>query len=104
MAASYAITLTRGEDLSLNATWLIDDLPVDLSDASAVFWVDGQPGPLLSSPVTLGGEAGTLNVLIASAALSGAMLGAGGGIRYRLLVTVSGVTTALLSGTLVVAP
>ncbi len=102
MAASYAVTLTRGEDLSLSLTWLIDDVAVDLTATSAVFWVDGQSGPLLSAPVTLGGSDGTLAVAIPNGELVAAIRGQGGGLSYRLMVTMPA-TSCLLKGSLAVS-
>lgn len=98
-AGTYNFSLVSGEDLTLAATWLVDAAAVDLTSAiNPQFIIDGASGPLLTVVPTLGGTAGTIHVFIASAALQAAIAGAGGGLRYRLLIDMGSVTTALLVG------
>ena len=97
-SGTYNLAIVEGEDLTLSATWLADTVAVDLTTATASFIVDGSSGPLLTVAPTLGGSAGTIHLRIASATLQAAILGQGGGLSYRLLISMGSITTALLVG------
>jgi hypothetical protein len=106
VTGTYSFTLTSGEDFATFLTWLADGInPTDLTSYAAEFVLVNSAGPVLSAPMTLGGEAGTLSVAIPAADITSALSGAGGGIRFRLMTTDgSGFTSCLLSGPFVVNP
>ncbi len=112
MTAAYSIAIVEGEDLTLALTWKVDGSPVDLTSATASFIIDGASGDLLTvadtdvSPdptLAVGDADGTIAVFIGHAALQAAIVGQGGGLRYRLMVTLAGVTKCLLAGSLSVS-
>lgn len=98
------LVITRGGDWLLKATWL-DTGAVDLSSATAAFTIYDAPNgtPLVSltqaSGITLAATAPTITVALTASAINAYTWGPRA--VYRLAVTLSGTTTVLLTGPVV---
>lgn len=108
--AAYRIDARQGATFRRVFTWTIDGEPVDLSAATARMEVRtkaSSPDVILdaSDYITLGGEAGTVDLNIPAAVLEDVPARSGSSFYvYDLEIVTGSVVTTLLAGRFYVAP